>query len=137
MLRRTGDKVYVIGDRQSLETFSKTLGINDRVTIQTLKEFLDGAYPDADHALACAAIPARGTEAFVGKPIRKSGINARTRCMILGLERAGYAARMPDANMLIEEGDILWVIGANDDLSRIASRSVGKAGTHRRAGIGE
>ena len=35
--------------------------------------------------------------------------------------------------MLIEEGDILWVIGSNQDLSRIASHSVGKAGTHREA----
>ena len=51
--------------------------------------------------------------------------------MILGIERGGYATTMPDANMLIEEGDILWVIGANKDLSRIASQSVGKAGTHR------
>ena len=51
--------------------------------------------------------------------------------MILGIERGGYATAMPDANMLIEEGDILWVIGANKDLSRIASHSVGKAGTHR------
>ena len=50
--------------------------------------------------------------------------------MILGLERGGYANMMPDANMLIEEGDILWVIGSHNDLSRIASHSVGKAGIH-------
>ena len=128
---QTGDKVYVIGDRQSLETFSKTLETSEKIEIRTLKEFLDGTYPDEEHALACAAITVRGTESFVGKPIKKSGINARTRCMILGLERGGYATMMPDANMLIEEGDILWVIGANKDLSRIASHSVGKAGTHR------
>jgi CPA2 family monovalent cation:H+ antiporter-2 len=125
------DKVYVIGDKQSLETFSKTLETNENIEIRTLREFLDGSYPDTEHALACAAIKVRGTEAYVGKPIKKSGINARTHCMILGLERGGYANMMPDANMLIEEGDILWVIGTNSDLSRIASHSVGKAGTHR------
>ena len=131
----SGDKIYVIGDRQSLETFSKTLGSCEKTGIRTLKNFLDEVhYPDADHSLACAAIAVRGTESFAGKPIRKSRINARTHCMILGLERDGYATRMPDANMLIEEGDILWVIGANDDLSRIASQSVGKAGTHRKTG---
>jgi CPA2 family monovalent cation:H+ antiporter-2 len=124
---QTGDKVYVIGDRQSLETFRKTIGTAETTEIRTLKEFLDGAYPDEEHALACAAIKVRGTEQYVGKPIRKSGINAKTRCMILGIERGGYATTMPDANMLIEEGDILWIVGANADVSRIASHSVGKA----------
>ena len=126
-----GDKVYVIGDRQSLETFSKTIETKEMTAVRTLKNFLDGAYPDEEHALACAAIKVRGTEPYVGKPIRKSGINAKTRCMILGIERGGYATTMPDANMLIEEGDILWIVGANADVSRIASHSVGKAGTHR------
>lgn len=128
---QTGDKVYVIGDRQSLETFAKALGVEDEINMRTLKEFLDAAYPDADHALACAAIQVRGTENYVGRPIRRSGINARAHCMILGIERGGYASTMPDANMLIEEGDILWIIGTNTNLSRIAAHSVGKAGTHR------
>ena len=128
-----GDRVYVIGDRQSLEIFSKTLETSEMINIRTLKDFLDGAYPDREHALACAVIPVRGVEPFVGKPIKKSGITARMNCMILGLERGGYAYKMPDANMLIEEGDVLWIIGNLNDLSRIASHSVGRAGTHHDA----
>jgi K+/H+ antiporter YhaU regulatory subunit KhtT len=50
--------------------------------------------------------------------------------MILGLERDGYATHMPDSNMLIEKGDILWIIGTGADLSRIAAHSVGRAGSH-------
>ena len=119
-----GDKVYAIGDRLSLESFIKAMGISEVIELKTLKEFLSGAYPDSDHSLACAAIRVRGTEPYVGKPIRKSGINQKSHCMILGLERDGYANMMPDANLLIEVGDILWVIGANADLSRIASHSV-------------
>jgi CPA2 family monovalent cation:H+ antiporter-2 len=126
-----GDKVYILGDRQSLESFSKTLGTYEEIHIRTLKEFLEGDYPDKENALACAAIKVRGTESYVGKPIRKSGITAHTRCMILGLERQGYASMMPDSNLLIEEGDILWVIGSTNDVGRIASQSVGRAGTHR------
>ena len=125
----TGDKVHVIGDRSSLETFYKTLGIDQDVHMRTLKEFLNEDY-NKDNALACAAIQVRGTEPYVGKPIRKSGINARAHCMILGLERDGYAMTMPDPNMLIQKGDILWIIGTGNDLSRIAAHSVGKAGTH-------
>lgn len=50
--------------------------------------------------------------------------------MILGLERDGYAIHMPDANMLINKGDILWIIGTSGNLSRIAYHSVGKTGSH-------
>ena len=46
------------------------------------------------------------------------------------IERDGYATMMPDANMLIEEGDILWLIGTNANLSKIASQSVGEFGKH-------
>ncbi len=124
-----GDHVHVIGDRSSLETFYKTLGINQHVNMRTLKEFLDEDYTGGN-ALSCAAIQVRGTEPYVGKPIRKSRINVRSHCMILGLERDGYATHMPDSNMLIEKGDILWIIGTGADLSRIAAHSVGRAGSH-------
>jgi CPA2 family monovalent cation:H+ antiporter-2 len=124
-----GDHVHVIGDRSSLETFYKTLGIDQQVNMRTLKEFLDEDYAGGN-ALSCAAIQVRGTEPYVGKPIRKSRINVRSNCMVLGIERDGYATHMPDSNMLIEKGDILWIIGTGADLSRIAAHSVGRAGSH-------
>jgi len=124
-----GDHVHVIGDKQSLDTFYKTLGIDQQVHMRTLKEFLDEDYKGGS-ALACAAIQVRGTEPYVGKPIRKSRINARSHCMILGLERDGYATAMPDSNMLIEKGDILWIIGTGANLSSIAAHSIGDTGTH-------
>ena len=49
--------------------------------------------------------------------------------MILGIEREGYATLMPEANMIIMEGDILWLIGTNDNLSRIAAHSAGTDGS--------
>lgn len=128
-----GDHVHVIGDRMSLETFYKTLEIDQHVHMRTLKEFLDEDYTGGN-ALACAAIQVRGTEPYVGKPIKKSGINARSHCMILGLERDGYATNMPDSNMLIEKGDILWIIGTGTNLSSIAAHSVGETGAHDDAG---
>ena len=75
----------------------------------------------------------RGTESYVNKPIKKSGINMRMHCMILGIEREGYAMTMPDANMLIKEGDILWIIGTQQNVGRITAKSSGSVGTHNEA----
>lgn len=125
-----GDKVYVIGDKQSLAMFHKTLNIGTLENLRTLKAFLDAGYPDADHALECLALKVRGTENFVGKPLKQSGINQKRRCMVLGIERGAYATTMPDANMIIEEGDILWIIGTDVNLKKIAAHSIGEAGVH-------
>ena len=124
-----GDHVHVIGDRKSLDTFYKTLAIDQHVHMRTLKEFLDEDYTGGN-ALACAAIQVRGSEPFVGKTLRKSRITTRNHCMILGLEREGYAYTMPDSNMLINNGDILWLMGTETDLSRIAAHSVGAPYSH-------
>ncbi len=124
-----GDKIHVIGEKQPLEAFSKVIGAGE-VNMRTLKDFLVEGYDKNDQALACAAIKVRGTENYVFKPIKKSGINVHVHCMILGLERGGYATTMPDANMLIEPGDILWIIGTERDLQRIAAHSMGEEGSH-------
>ena len=120
---KAGDKVYVIGDEQSLKIFHKTLDIGRLKNLRTLKEFLDATYPDNEHKLACLALKVRGTEHFAGRMIKYSGINAKVNCMILGIERGSYKTTMPDANMIIEEGDILWIVGTADNLNRLAAHS--------------
>jgi CPA2 family monovalent cation:H+ antiporter-2 len=130
-----GDKIHVIGERHSLETFYKTLETDQQIDIRTLREFLEAGYPDEKDALACAAIMVRGTESYAGKPIRKSGIVHRNNCMILGLERDGYAIKMPPSNMIILKGDILWIVGTRSSLGSIATHSVGKAGSHEDGGL--
>ena len=123
MTLKAGDKVYVIGDEQSLRLFHKNLDIGPLNNLRTLKAFLDAVYPDRDHALACLALKVRGTEHYAGKAIKKSGINAKTHCMILGIERDGYRTTMPDANMIIEKDDVLWIVGTSEMLNRIAAHS--------------
>lgn len=120
-----GDKVHVIGDQQSLDIFYKTLNIRDNINMRTLRAFLDAGFPDKNHALECLALKTRGTEPYVGKPLKHSKINAKRRCMVLGIERGSYATTMPDANMIIEEGDVLWIIGTRENLNKMAVKGAG------------
>lgn len=43
--------------------------------------------------------------------------------MVLGIQKDGYPVIMPDAHMRIEEGDVLWIIGANNSVARLAAYS--------------
>ena len=127
-----GDKVHVIAEKKQLKAFIRQLGIKDPKPLRTLREFLETGYHDEENALECAVIRVRGTESYVGKPIKRSGIKQHGNCMILGIEREGYATKLPDSNMMIEEGDILWLVGTNRNLKTVASHSVGEAGTHEK-----
>lgn len=123
---RAGDKVYIVGDETSLETFYTTLGFEQTRKFRTLKQFMDTDYPDTDNALACIAIKVNGHEAYCGKPIRNTNIQSKYNCMILGIRKNGYNITMPDANMLIQQDDILWVMGSNNNAGKLAALSTKK-----------
>ena len=42
--------------------------------------------------------------------------------MIVGVERANDALKTPDVNIPFEEGDIIWVVGENDDVYKLVSK---------------
>jgi CPA2 family monovalent cation:H+ antiporter-2 len=127
-----GDRVHAIGEKKYLRAFIRQHDIEDPQEFRTLREFLEAGYDDEENALECTAIKVRGTESYVGKPIRRSGINHHGHCLILGIERDGYATKLPDSNMMIEEGDILWLVGTNRSLRAVVSHSVGEAGIHEK-----
>lgn len=119
-----GDKVYIVGDYQSIDTFYSALGFQRTKPIRTLKTFMESDYPDTASALACIAVKVNGNAPFCGKTIRKSGIQQKRHCMILGIRKNGYTVTMPDANMLIEENDIMWLIGSNNNVGIMAAAAM-------------
>jgi CPA2 family monovalent cation:H+ antiporter-2 len=58
--------------------------------------------------------------AFVGKTIRQSGIREQHHAMVVGLERAGKRTINPDSEVLLQEGDLLWIAGERAKLDLIS-----------------
>lgn len=57
---------------------------------------------------------------FCGCTIKESGIRKDFHCLVVGVESADDTSlRTPDVNVPLCEGDILWVVGEKDDLSRL------------------
>lgn len=59
---------------------------------------------------------------FLGKTIRESGIRDKYHCMIVGVERGGEALMTPDVNVPFEEGDVVWVVGENENVYQLAGQ---------------
>ena len=118
------DKVYVVGQEKAIKNFYKLTGLVQNKPIRTLKKFMESDYPKVEHALAVCPIKVRGDEPFAGKPIKQGHLRQSTKCMILGMQKDGYPIIMPDANMLIAKGDILWVMGSNNNVGALIGEYV-------------
>lgn len=116
-----GDKVYVIGELRAIENFYAMSGIETSPHIRTLKEFMATDYPNIDNSLSVLAIKIRGDEMFAGRSIKQSNLRSALNCMILGLQKNGYPIIMPDPNMILRKGDILWLMGANNSIGSLAA----------------
>lgn len=118
------DKVYVVGQEKALKNFYKLTGLVQKKPIRTLKKFMESDYPKVEHALAVCPIKVRGDESFANKPIKQGHLRQSTKCMILGMQKDGYPIIMPDANMLIAKGDILWIMGSNNHVGALIGEHV-------------
>ena len=56
---------------------------------------------------------------FIGKKLRESGIRDQYNCMVVGLEEGQQDLTLLDSEHIFEQGDILWVVGEEDDLKTL------------------
>ena len=61
---------------------------------------------------------------FIGKTLIESGIRDRYNCLVVGLEEGKESLSAVKPNRKFEEGDIIWIVGEQDDLDLIPLHSV-------------
>lgn len=122
-----GDKVFVVGEEKALQNFYSLTRLSQTKPLRTLKEFMAKDYPDAANALSVAAIKIYGSEDFAGKSIRQSGLRDKWDVLILGVQKDGLPIITPDPDLLLTRDDILWVMGSNHNVGRMAAQYVNLA----------
>ena len=62
---------------------------------------------------------------FLGKNIQESGIRQEYHCMVVGLEQEGSASLVaPDTLTPFAVGDVLWVVGEEENLKQFIKPNV-------------
>ncbi|MDR1632850.1 MAG: cation:proton antiporter [Dysgonamonadaceae bacterium] len=56
---------------------------------------------------------------LIGETIRTSGIQEIYDCLVIGIERNETSIQDPDLDLVLEEGDIVWVIGEYENILKI------------------
>ncbi len=113
-----GDVITMIGKKEDLFSLSKKLGIPADQPVKTLHEFLQDQENDPS-ALYTYVISAQGNPEIRYKSIRESKLRDKYDCMILGLLRQKMPVMQPDVNMVLEEGDLIWILGSEKMAERL------------------
>ncbi len=106
----TGDRVYLLGEADALHSFRVALDLRDTPEPVSLRQFIETEH-DADHDLYSYALSVEKGSELAGTTIRDSGIRDNYDCMILGLQRNRLPIVQPDINMVIQTGDLVWLLG--------------------------
>lgn len=107
-----GDRLQVIGSDEQLTQLSAALGhdvFSDDLDIEKRE-------------MKLRQMVITGNSAFVGKTLPESGIRSRYNCMVIGLEEGKENLSPIDPQRKFQKGDIIWVVGEEDSLSRMTDQ---------------
>ncbi|GHA63557.1 cation:proton antiporter domain-containing protein [Pontibacter akesuensis] len=98
-----GDKLYVFGTDEQIETFREF--IRTEVAPPT-----DGQNEREDVGLEKLLV--KRDSMLLHKTIRQAGVREKTHGLIVGIEKNGERYLNPDSDMVFEEGDMVWIVGS-------------------------
>ncbi len=74
--------------------------------------------------LCCAGFPVSEKSPVANKTLREAQIGRNQKCLVLGLERKDKRHINPSSDFQIQSGDIVWVLGEENFVSRLISSNV-------------
>lgn len=121
---QVGDIIVVLGKQYNLDSYNiaidkvsevakhnKTLTLRDYTYSQIFTS------TDVENHLLCIAINVTKECEFSRKTIQMSKIREKYSGFVIGLERDMLSIVSPNKNMIIEDGDLLWILGGQDTLN--------------------
>jgi CPA2 family monovalent cation:H+ antiporter-2 len=95
-----GDEIGVIGTDAQFKEFKKFLDQNEKDEKPQIKE------PE----IVLRQIILKNN-VFIGKSIRQSQLREKTNGLVVGIERKGIRTLNPDSNLILNDEDVLWIVG--------------------------
>ena len=108
-----GDKLQVIGNDDQLQKFATTLNTD------LIPEDLE----IEKREMKLRQLIISGKSEFCGKSLLESGIRDKYNCMVVGLEEGQENLTKIAPTRTFEKGDILWIVGEENDLQKIMERA--------------
>jgi CPA2 family monovalent cation:H+ antiporter-2 len=98
-----GDVLFVIGTDEQLDQFKKH--------IEPVNGKEPEVYAGGGDDMVLKKIRVKRNSFLDQRTIRESGIRERTNGLVVGIERNNRRILNPESNLILKEGDLLWVVG--------------------------
>lgn len=107
------DRIQVIGSDEQLARFAEKL---NAMTMPVMDSDL------SQNEVCLKQFIVDEQSPFHGRTIRQSGIRDKYKCVVVGIERGETSLRNPDADTVIEAGDLVWVVGEEEHVYELVGR---------------
>ena len=108
-----GDTIQVIGTDEQLAVFSQQV---ERVATAAEENEIE------KREMYMKQFVVDEQSSFLNTTIKDSGIRNLYKCLVVGVEKENGNLISPEANMMLEEGDMVWVVGEKEDLYRLVDK---------------
>lgn len=128
---RGGLNVNIPGGRERLYPHDRIVVAGSDVQIQLFQQLLDAAHREGEELIAKQGMDTRRTSVsleqltvmsdmpFCGRTLAESKIREIAQCAVLGIEHEGVTTMNPDANTLLQEGDVLILAGEAEKIKTL------------------
>ncbi|MCL2496752.1 MAG: cation:proton antiporter [Clostridiales bacterium] len=122
---RAGDDLYLMGGKDRLDLLLRELGLPssaDGEIYPTLHDFIEKAqdgFAEEDQLLCYTVTAERGMK-ITGLSIKDAKLKEKWSCFVIGLERDLYPLIFPSHNMVINNRDLIWVLGTQKMAGKLA-----------------
>ena len=107
-----GDTIQVIGTDEQLSVFSKQV---ERVSMAAEEDEIEKREMHLKQFVVDKNSP------FLNMTIKDSGIRNHYRCLVVGVEKENGNLMSPEAGMVLEDGDVVWVVGEKEDVYKLVN----------------
>ncbi|WP_312650374.1 cation:proton antiporter domain-containing protein [Aminipila sp.] len=126
-----GDIIVVMGKRHNLDSYEMaiqtTAVTNKRKAKFTLRDYTYRQVftsTDRENHLLCMAVNVTNQCEFCNKTIQMSNVKEKYNGFVIGIDRDALSLISPNKNTQIQEGDVLWVLGAQRTLDKFFRKGV-------------
>nr|WP_315024272.1 cation:proton antiporter [uncultured Aminipila sp.] len=126
-----GDIIVAMGKRHNLDSYEMaiqtTAVTKKRKAKLTLRDYTYRQIftsTDRENHLLCMAVNVTNQCEFCNRTIQMSNVKEKYHGFVIGIDRDALSIISPNKNTQIEEGDVLWVLGAQRTLDKFFRKGI-------------
>jgi CPA2 family monovalent cation:H+ antiporter-2 len=124
-----GAKILCLGTQSQLATFAaankaKKMLLEPVGEAQLLQDYFANLPAENADAFIPCVIHVNEASGLIGRSLKQSDVRHDWHCLAVALERGGYMLTNLDVNLLLQKGDMLWLLGKQEMVAALIKKGL-------------